>query len=45
LSDAEKIKQKEYADEKRKAKEKKIEIGDKIMVRQKKSTLKSPWDP
>ena len=43
--DAGKMKQKLYADEKRKAKDKKVEIGDKIMVKQKKSTLKTPWDP
>ena len=38
-------KQKEYVDVKRRAKEKKIEPGDRILVQQKKTTTKTPWDP
>ena len=41
----EKQKQKAYADEKRKAKVKNMEPGDQVMVQQKKSTIKTPWDP
>ena len=41
----EKEKQKTYADEKRKAKVKNVKPGDQVMVQQKKSTIKTPWDP
>ena len=41
----EKVKQKTYADEKRKAKVKVVKPGDQIMIQQKKSTIKTPWDP
>ena len=41
----EKEKQKSYADEKRKAKIKNVKSGDQVMVQQKKSTIKTPWDP
>ena len=43
--DEEKQKQKKYVDEKRRAKEKKIQAGDQILLQQKKSTVKTPWDP
>ena len=43
--DDEKEKQKKYVDERRKAKEKKIEKGDQILIQQKKTTIKTPWDP
>ena len=43
--DNEKEKQKKYVDEKRKAKEKKIEKGDQILIQQKKTSIKTPWDP
>ena len=43
--DAEKERQKRYADKKRRAKEKQIQMGDEILIQQKKSTLKTPWDP
>ena len=41
----EKEKQKTYADEKRKAKTKVVKTGDQIMIQQKKSTTRTPWDP
>ena len=41
----EKENQKAYADEKRKAKRKKVKPGDQVMVHQGKSTIKTPWDP
>ena len=40
-----KEKQKTYADEKRKAKTKVVKTGDQIMIQQKKSTTRTPWDP
>ena len=43
--DAEKERQKTYTDNKRRAKEKKIAPGDKILIQQKKTTIKPPWDP
>ena len=42
---AEKEKQKNYSDDKRKAKEKRIVPGDKILVQQKKTSTRTPWDP
>ena len=41
----EKENRKAYADEKRKAKRKKVKPGDQVMVHQRKSTIKTPWDP
>ena len=41
----EKEKQKTYADEKRKARIKAVSPGDKVMIQQKKTTTKTPWDP
>ena len=41
----EKLKQKTYADKKRKAHIKVVRPGDQVMVQQKKSTVKTPWDP
>ena len=41
----ERQKQKSYADEKRKAKIKEIKPGDQVMVQQRKTTVKTPWDP
>ena len=43
--DAAKAKKKEYDDHRRKAKEKVINVGDEILVQQKKSSVKTPWDP
>ena len=43
--DAAKAKQKEYADHRRRAKEKVINVGDEVLVQQKKSSVKTPWDP
>ena len=43
--DAEKLKQKDYVDKKRRVKEKEVKVGDKILVQQNKSTTKTPWDP
>ena len=43
--DAEKLKQKDYVDKKRRVKEKEVKVGDKILIQQKKSTTKTPWDP
>ena len=34
-----------YADKKRKAKIKEVKPGDQVMVQQRKSTVKTPWDP
>ena len=41
----EKRKQKQRADVRRKAKEKTVKEGDRILLRRKKTTTKSPWDP
>ena len=38
----EKVKQKTYADEKRKARTKDVKPGDQIMIQQRKSTIKKP---
>ena len=43
--DKKKLEQKRYADKKRNAHEKDIKQGDKVLVQQKKSSLKTPWDP
>ena len=43
--DAAKAKQKEYADHRRRAKEKVIKVGDEVMVQQINSSVKTPWDP
>ena len=43
--DGAKHKQKECADNRRRAKEKIIKVGDKVLAQQKKSTVKTPWDP
>ena len=41
----EKKKQREYADGRRRAKVKKIKEGDKVLIQQKKTTVKPPFDP
>ena len=41
----EKEKQKTYADQKRRARTKTVEPGDQIMIQQRKSTIRTPWDP
>ena len=41
----EKEKQKMYFDKKNKTKEKKVKVGDEIMLQQQKTTLRSPFDP
>ena len=41
----EKEKQKIYYDKRNKTKEKKIKVGDEIMLQQQKTTLRSPFDP
>ena len=38
-------KQKQYADKKRKAQDKDINPGDKVMIQQRKTNTKPPWDP
>ena len=43
--DLKKSEQKEVFDKKQKAKEKKLNKGDGVLIKQKKTTLKSPWDP
>ena len=43
--DTEKLKQKERHDKKHKAMEKDIQQGDKVMIKRKKTTLDTPWDP
>ena len=43
--DENKNSQKEYADNKRKGKVKDIAVGDEVLVQQKKTSLKTPWDP
>ena len=40
-----KEKQKSYADEKRRAKVKDIKAGDQILLQQKKTSVRPPWDP
>ena len=39
-----KEKQKSYVYEKRKARTKEVKLGDQIMIQQKRSTSKTPWD-
>ena len=41
----EKEKQKEYADKHRRAKKKEVKVGDKVLLKQDKSTTKPPWNP
>ena len=43
--DREKEKQKSYADKKRRSEEKEVKEGDKVLIKRKKTTTKSPWDP
>jgi hypothetical protein len=40
-----KLKQKKYADKHRRAKEQVVEIGDKVLLKQEKTTIKPPFDP
>ena len=40
-----KMKQKHYHDKRHQAKEKPVKVGDQVLIRQKKSTMKSPFDP
>ena len=40
-----KLKQKSYADKHRRARERKVEVGDSVLIRQKKTTTKPPWNP
>ena len=42
---AAKTKQKEYADRHRRAKEREYKVGDKVLIHQKKTTTKLPYDP
>ena len=42
---AAKSKQKEYADRHRRAKEREYKVGDKVLIHQKKTTTKPPYDP
>ena len=41
----ERRKQKEYADRHRKAKKKKVLVGDEVLLKQTKTTTKPPWNP
>ena len=43
--DLKKSQQKEAFDRRQKAKEKKLNKGDEVLIQQKKSSVKSPWDP
>jgi hypothetical protein len=43
--EAERKKQKEYADKRRRAKVKPVLVGDEVLVKQDKTTTKPPWDP
>ena len=43
--DLKKIQQKEGFDKRQKAKEKKLNKGDEVLIQQKKTLVKSPWDP
>ena len=43
--DTERQKQKDYADRHRRAKNKPVLVGDKVLVKQEKTTVKPPWDP
>merc|ERR1712002_1245747 len=43
--DREKEKQKKNFDKRNRTKEKQLEVGDEIMLQQKKTTLRSPFDP
>ena len=43
--DKEKLKQKEASDKRRRSRKKEVKAGDKIMIQQKKTTVKPPWDP
>ena len=43
--DEAKLKQKTYVDGKKGTREKKLKLGDKILLQRKKTTTKSPWDP
>ena len=40
-----KIQQKEVFDKSQKAKEKKLNKGDEVLIKQKKTSLRSPWNP
>ena len=40
-----KQRQKTYADKHRRAKERKVEVGDQLLIRQKKTTTSPPFDP
>ena len=42
---AEKEKQKNYVDKRRRATEKKILVDDEVLIKQEKTTIKPPWDP
>ena len=42
---AKKMYNKEYHDKRHRAKEKKVKVGDKALIKQKKTTLKTPFDP
>ena len=39
------VKQKDYADKRRRVKEKDVKEGDEVLLKRGKSTIKSPWDP
>ena len=41
----ERRKQKEYADRHRRAKQKKVLVGDEVLLKQNKTTIKPPWNP
>ena len=43
--DEAKLKQKTYVDGKKGTREKKLKLGDKILLQRKKTMTKSPWDP
>ena len=45
IDSAEKAKHKKYADKRRRARESEIKVGDNVLVKQKKTTTRPPWDP
>ena len=45
IDTAEKVKHKKYADKRRRARDRSINVGDQVLVKQKKTTTRPPWDP
>ena len=45
VHDSKKLRQKEYFDKRRRAAEKKVKIGDQVLIKQKKTTTSPPYNP